>query len=192
MQHLIRLIPALALTFGIAACDSKTDEKKSDDKKAADKKGGDAKGGDAKAAAGPAKKAWLKLDKYGIQIEAPEGAKAEDGAGTSLMIMSPDGSCTIMLSKKDDMTLMSSYDDTIAEIEKGQMGKKKEMIKNEKTDDSNWVIHYTKESMTDPAKTQHGVDVRKKVGDAEYSCGRIQDDEADAKCVLEACQSLKI
>lgn len=199
MTTLFRIIPALALALSVAACDkSDSGEKKGDDKKAAgdkkggDAKGGDAKGGDAKAAAGPAKKAWLKIDQYGIQIEAPEGAKAEPGAGTSLMIMSPDGSCTIMLSKKDDMTMMQNYDQTLADIEKGTMGKKKEILKNEKKDDTNWSIHYTKEAMTDPNKTQHGVAVHRKIGDHEYSCGRIQDSEDDAKCVLAACESMKI
>ena len=91
----------------------------------------------------------------------------------------------------DRVRFQAAYDATIADIDKGTMGKKKEMIKNEKTDDSNWTIYYTKEAMTDPAKTQYAVDVRKKVGDAEYSCARIEDNEADAKCVMDACLSLK-
>jgi hypothetical protein len=187
------LLPILGLTLALTACDKKADDKKDGDKKAADdKKGGDAKGGDAKAAAAaPAKKAFLKVEKMGVQIEVPEGSTIMDGAGTSVMISDANGGCTVMLSKKDDMSFFQTYDATIADIEKGQMGKKKEMIKNEKTDDSNWTIYYTKESMTDPAKTQYAVDVRKKVGDAEFSCARIEDAEADAKCVLDACLSLK-
>ncbi len=205
MPRIIRIIPALAIALSLTtACDKKADDKKADEKKAdakkADAKAGDAKadggddkadGGDDKAAAGPAKKAWLAVEKYGVQIEVPEGATVADGAGTSVMISAPDGSCTVMLSKKDDSSYFPSYDSTIETIEKGSGGKKKEMITNEKTDDANWTIHYTKEALTDPNRTQHGVDVRKKVGDAEYSCSRIQDSEDDAKCVLHACQSIK-
>ncbi len=188
---MLRIISALVLTFSLAACDKKADDKKADDKKATgDKKAdGDKKAADAAPAV--AKKSWLKVDKFGLQIEVPEGSTAMDGAGTSLMISDANGGCTVMLSKKDDMSFFQTYDATIADIEKGQMGKKKEMLKNEKKDDSNWTIYYTKESMTDPNKVQHAVDVRKKVGDGEYSCSRIQDSEADAKCVMEACLSLK-
>ncbi|MFO0632134.1 MAG: hypothetical protein U0168_04710 [Nannocystaceae bacterium] len=171
------------------ACDSKSADDKSADAKKSDGKSGDAKAGDAKPAV--AKKAWLEVDKFGVQLEVPEGATVMDGAGTSVMISGPDGGCTVMLAKKDDMSFFQSYDATIAEIDKGQMGKKKEMLENKKTDDSNWTIYYTKESMTDPSKTQYAVDVRKKVGEAEYSCARVEDQEADAKCVLEACASLK-
>lgn len=148
---------------------------------------------EAPAAAPPkaAEPAPLKIEQYGVQIDAPAGAKAESGAGTSLMIMSPEGNCTIMLSKKDDMSFFPSYDSTVGDIEKGLMGKKKDMLINEKTDDDNWVIHYTKESMMDPSKTQHGIDVRKKIGEDVYSCGRVVNDEADATCVLNACKSLK-
>lgn len=206
MPRIIRIIPALAIALSLTtACDKKPDEKKADDKKAdakkSDAKAGDAKAGDAKAddakaddakaAAGPATKAWLAVEKYGVQIEVPEGATVADGAGTSVMISAPDGSCTVMLSKKDDSSFFPSYDSTIERIEKGSGGKKKEMITNEKTDDANWTVHYTKEALTDPTRTQHAVDVRKKVGDAEYSCSRIQDSEDDAKCVLHACQSIK-
>ena len=188
---MLRIISALVLTFSLAACDKKADDKKADDKKATgDKKAdGDKKAADAAPAV--AKKSWLKVDKFGIQIEVPEGSTSMDGAGTSLMISDANGGCTVMLSKKDDMSFFQTYDATIADIEKGQMGKKKEMLKNEKKDDSNWTIYYTKESMSDPNKVQHAVDVRKKVGDGEYSCSRIQDSEADAKCVMEACLSLK-
>lgn len=143
------------------------------------------------AAPAPAAKAWLTADKLGVQLEVPAGAKFEPGAGTSLMLMTQDGSCTVMLSKKDDMSYFQSYDATIAEIEKGTMGKKKEMLKNEKVDESNWTIYYTKESMFEPGKSQYAVDVRKKVGADEYSCSRVNDSEADAKCVLEACLSMK-
>ena len=188
---MLRIISALVLTFSLAACDKKADDKKADDKKATgDKKAdGDKKAADAAPAV--AKKSWLKVDKFGIQIEVPEGSTSMDGAGTSLMISDANGGCTVMLSKKDDMSFFQTYDATIADIEKGQMGKKKEMLKNEKKDDSNWTIYYTKQSMSDPNKVQHAVDVRKKVGDGEYSCSRIQDSEADAKCVMEACLSLK-
>lgn len=194
MNPTLRLISALALTLCFSACDKKEEGgDKKDDKKSADKK--DAKGdkkADAKdAAPAPAAKAFLKVEKFGVQLEVPAGATVSDGAGTSVMIMSPDGGCTVMLAKKDDMSFFQTYEKTIEDIEKGQMGKKKEMLENVKTDDSNWVIYYTKESMTDPAKTQYGVDVRKKVGDGEYSCSRIENSEADAKCVLEACKSLK-
>jgi hypothetical protein len=89
------------------------------------------------------------------------------------------------------MSFFQSYDSTIGDIEKGTMGKKKDMIKNEKVDDANWTIYYTKEGMIDPGKLQYAVDIRKKVGDGEYSCGRVSDSEADAKCVMDACASLK-
>jgi hypothetical protein len=146
---------------------------------------------EAPATKAPATKAWLAADKLGVQLEVPAGAKFESGAGTSLMLMTQDGGCTVMLSKKDDMSYFQSYDATVAEIEKGTMGKKKEMLKNEKVDESNWTIYYTKESMFEPGKSQYAVDVRKKVGADEYSCSRVSDTEADAKCVLDACLSMK-
>lgn len=138
-----------------------------------------------------AEKEWLKIEKFGVQLEVPKGAKPMPGAGSSLMISGPDGGCTVMLAKKDDMSHFPSYDSTMKTIEKGVTGKKKEMLINEKKDGDNWVIHYTKAGMIDPKKTQHAVDVRAKIGDDLFSCSRVTDKEADAQCILHACQSLK-
>jgi hypothetical protein len=174
--------------FGLACSGG---EAPSADKKAAPPSAAKSAAPATQAAPEPPKKAWVKVDAFGVQLEVPAGAKFEPGAGTSLMLMTQDGGCTVMLSKKDDMSFFQSYDSTIGDIEKGTMGKKKDMIKNEKVDDANWTIYYTKEGMIDPGKLQYAVDVRKKVGEGEYSCGRVSDNEADAKCVLEACASLK-
>lgn len=182
-------LSAVVISFACVACSK--GEAPADKKPAAPASEKKAAAPATVAAPEVAKKSWLKIDKFGIQIEVPAGATGADGAGTSLMISAPDGSCTVMLSKKDDMSFFQSYDATVAEIEKGAMGKKKDMLKNEKVDESNWTIYYTKESMFEPGKSQYAIDVRKKVGADEYSCSRVNDTEADAKCVLDACMSLK-
>ena len=125
-------LSAVLISFACVAC-GKT-EAPADKKPAAPASEKKAAAPATVAAPVVAKKTWLKIDKFGVQIEVPEGATAADGAGTSLMISAADGSCTVMLSKKDDMSYFQSYDATVAEIEKGTMGKKKEMLKNEKVE----------------------------------------------------------
>ena len=87
------------------------------DKKAAPASAAKSAAPATQAAPEPPKKEWVKVDKFGVQLEVPAGAKFEPGAGTSLMLMTQDGGCTVMLSKKDDMSFFQSYDSTIGDIE---------------------------------------------------------------------------
>ena len=188
------VVASLAIGCGKSAegdpAEKKT-EAKADTKKGAAKKAPESKAPATKAAAAPAAKAWLPMADYGIQLEVPAGAKAAKSAGSSFMINSPKGQCTVMLNKKNDMAYFPSYDSAKKTIDKGIGGKMKAMIKEEKKDADNWTFFYTKESMMDPAKSKFAVDVRTKVGEGIYSCGRVTNSKADAECVLHACNSIK-
>lgn len=161
----------------------------------ADKGGTADKGGKAdpgKQAAPPAV-AWIKVDKLGVQLEAPGDAKANPGAGESFMIQSDSATdCTIMLGKESP-DMMESFDKVLGQIKEGKMGhgKLKAVKKEEKGADGGWKIEWEEESSMEPGKTLHGVDHRVMIDGAAYGCARKTDSAEGAACVAKACSSLK-
>lgn len=168
---------------------------KDKDKGGAADKGGTADKGGAKDKGGapPAAPAWLKVEKLGVQLEAPGDAKAEPGAGDSFMIQSNSASdCTVMLSKETP-DMMDSYDKVSGQIKEAKMGngKLKTMKKEEKSEDGSWKLEWEAENTMEPTKTTYGVDYRVMIDGAAYSCTRRTQTAEGAACVAKACASVK-
>ncbi len=184
-----RFVIAALATLSLGAC-GKGD--KGDKDKASAGGGGD-KGTKEAPVLAAAALAWLKVDKLGVTLELPGDAKAEPGAGDSFMINSnsaPD--CTVMLGKESP-DMMDSYEKTLAQIKEGKMGngKLKTVKKEEKGADGGHKIEWEAESSMDPARTLYGVDYRVMIDGAAYGCARKTDSAAGAKCVANACGTLK-
>jgi hypothetical protein len=155
-------------------------------------KGG--KGGTAdKGKAAPAAPAWIKVEKLGVQLEAPGDAKANPGAGDSFMIQSDSASdCTVMLSKESP-DMMEPFDKVLGQIKDAKMGngKLKAMKKEEQGADGGWKIEWEAEGSMDPKETTYGVDYRVMIDGAAYGCARKTNTPEGQACVAKACASLK-
>ena len=128
-----------------------------------------------------------------MQLEAPGDAKANPGAGDSIMVQSDTASgCTIMLSKETP-DMMESFDKVAAQIKEARMGngKLKSMSKEDKGADGGWKLEWQAESSMDPSQTMYGVNYRVMINGAAYSCVRNTDSAAGQACVAKACASLK-
>ena len=183
-----KLVIISIAAFTAAACGKgdKGDKGGTADKGTADKGGAD-KG---KAPAAPA---WIKVEKLGVQLEAPGDAKANPGAGDSFMIQSDSATdCTVMLSKENP-DMMEPYEKILGQLKEAKMGngKLKSMKKEEKGADGGWKLEWEAEDTIEPGKTLYGVDYRVMIDGAAYSCARNTNTAEGQACVAKACASLK-
>jgi hypothetical protein len=182
-----RLGIAVAISFGIAvltgACDKGANGEEGTGSEAPSEGGEQAA---PETARGPAL-SFVPVESMGLEIEMPEGATVNAGAGESVMI-SASGNCTVMLAPVTEIS--PSYESTVGSIERGMAGGElQEMLRNEQTE-GGWVIEYQAASRTS-GDTRYGVSTRVTVGGQQYDCTRVTRTPEDAACILRACQSLR-
>jgi hypothetical protein len=179
----MKLVTISLLALGLAVGCGNDDKKEGGDEAKTAPAGDDTKGGEAKPAdkKGSADEwAEIELPDLGLVAMAPGDAKISKMGGISAM----NYACQPGIHEKGDMS--PSYDNQLKNVEKGNAGGKvANMVKNEKTDDDNWVIHYEIEG------GKWGYFSSRKIGDKVYSCSRVSRKKEGHDCVVKVCESLK-
>jgi len=138
--------------------------------------------GKAKAAKGDPN-VWmdLELPKLGLIANVPGNAKVSAMGGIS----TADWSCGLSIYEKAASS--PTYDNMVMNIEKGNKGGAlKEMVKNEKTDEDNWMLQWT----TEPGKFAFASN--KKIGERVYTFADFQITKQEKlDCSLKILAGLK-
>jgi hypothetical protein len=137
---------------------------------------------------GPAPLEWKKLDKMGLQIEAPADAEVIDMTADAPNVKLSSNDCSIYVSTVTE-AYTSEYEKAVAEVEKDPGTKFKKFTKQEKTD-TGWHLEFEAEGMIEP-KPLYGVQIRTRIGDKAYECGDKAESAEKAQCTIKACKSLK-
>ena len=121
------------------------------------------------------------MPKLGLVASAPGNAKVGAMGG----IQTADWKCRLSVFEKSAGS--TTYDNWLANIEKGNKGGKlKEMVKKEKTDDDTWVLQWTTET------GKFGYASRRKIGAKAFDCVNFQADSQEKQdCAIKVCESLK-
>jgi len=154
-------------------------------------KGADAKKGqDAKEAAKPVAKAWKQFKEMKVQIELPGDATLEEN---KMDDWNGSANWADYAHQLDVSTVTEAYPSDFEAAKKsieGDPNKFQKFTKEESTD-AGWHLEYELKSMMDPEKTLYGVQIRKKIGEKQYECGRNVDSAEKRAVVAEACATLK-
>ncbi|MFZ4734376.1 MAG: hypothetical protein ACOYM9_00420 [Bradymonadia bacterium] len=143
--------------------------------------------------AGPAPVSMAPLVLAGVSmiVDAPQGARALGGVGPSVRVTGPDGACAANVSRQDASAYFPTFAATVETIEKGVLGTRREFLQKTQRAESDWTLHYSKSDPVDVDKLLWAVDVRRQFGQTQVSCTRVGADEADVRCALAVCSSLR-
>jgi hypothetical protein len=133
----------------------------------------------------------LVLAGVSMVVDAPHGARALGGVGPSVRVAGPDGACAAHVSRRDVSAYFPTYAATVETIEKGVMGTRREFLQKVQRAEGDWTLHYSKSDPVDASQVLWAVDVRRQFGQAQVSCTRVGADEADVRCALAVCSSLR-
>lgn len=155
-------------------------------------KGGGAEQGGAAAstdtAAKPAEPAGpQKLSPLPVQMDVPAGAQISDTSADAPAVSISATDCSINVSTTTD-AYASDIEGAKKEIQKDPNPFQK-FTKEEKTA-TGWHLEYELQAMGEKAAL-YGVQVRTKIGDKEYECGRNSRSAAERDCVAKACATLR-
>lgn len=156
------------------------------------KEGGAEQGGATAAspdtAAKPAEPAGpQKLSPLPVQMDVPAGAQISDTSADAPAVSVNATDCSINVSTTTD-AYASDIEGAKKEIQKDPNPFQK-FTKEEKTA-TGWHLEYELQAMGEKAAL-YGVQVRTKIGDKEYECGRNSRNAAERDCVAKACATLR-
>jgi hypothetical protein len=133
----------------------------------------------------------LVLAGVSLIVDAPKGARALGGVGPSVRVAGPDGACAANVSRQDASAYFPTYAATLETIEKGVMGARRAFLQNTQRAEGDWTLHYSKSDPVEVETVLWAVDVRRQFGQTQVSCTRVGRDEADVRCALAVCSSLR-
>lgn len=133
------------------------------------------------AAADPSVWKDLEIPDLGLMISVPGNGKVSSTGSVS----TADWKCSLSVFEKSSSS--PTHENMVKNIEKGNKGGAlKEMVKNEKTDEDNWSVHWTTET------GKFGYAAHRKVGDKVVTCTEFQATEKEKyDCAVKVCESIR-
>ena len=165
--------------LALGACNESDEE---GDAKSGDAKSGDAESDDAKESA---KLVPIQIEKFGLTIDAPEGAEAKEMMDDIRVKSGQDLDIFVGEAGKFDAPTLEERVKEATESTKGENLK-------EETLDNGWALTFTNSGKLGSNEvTNYWVDVRLTFGDKTYHCNTTASTEDQQAAALAACKSLR-